>query len=83
MSSFKIDVKGDTATASSRWAFVTAMRGPGIQVAGRYEDTFVREDGAWKIKSRQAFNDLTAPATAANAGGRAQGGAPAQPAAAR
>jgi hypothetical protein len=44
MSSFEIDVIGDTATASSRWAFVTAARGPGIQVAGRYEDTLVRED---------------------------------------
>lgn len=64
MSSFKIDVNGDTATASSRWAFVTAARGPGIQVAGRYEDTFIREDGVWKFKSRQAFNDLAAPTTA-------------------
>lgn len=77
MSSFKIDITGDTATASSRWAFVTAARGPGIQVAGRYEDTLVREDGVWKIKSRQAFNDLPAPAAAtANAAG-----APAAPAA--
>jgi ketosteroid isomerase-like protein len=67
MSSFKIDVKGDTATASSRWAFVTAARGPGIQVAGRYEDTFVRENGAWKIRSRQALNDLPAPPAAAAA----------------
>jgi hypothetical protein len=64
MSSFKIDARGDAATASSRWAFVTAARGPGIQVAGRYEDTFIREDGIWKIKSRQAFNDLAAPTTA-------------------
>jgi hypothetical protein len=61
MSSFKIDVNGDTATASSRWAFVTAARGPGIQVAGRYEDTLIREDGVWKIKSRQALNDVATP----------------------
>jgi hypothetical protein len=73
MSSFKIDVNGDTATASSRWAFVTAARGPGIQVAGRYEDTLVREDGAWKFKSRQAFNDLAAPAAGT---ARTQGSAP-------
>jgi hypothetical protein len=71
MSSFDIHVTGDTATASSRWAFVTAARGPGIQVAGRYEDTLVRENGVWKIKSRQAFNDLTAPSTTASAGGAA------------
>jgi hypothetical protein len=78
MSNFKIDVKGDTATASSRWTFVSAARGPGIQLAGRYEDTLVREDGVWKFKSRQAFNDVTAPA--ASAGGSAQSqGAPAGP----
>jgi hypothetical protein len=75
MSSFKIDVNGDNATASSRWAFVTAMRGPGIQVAGRYEDTFVREDGVWRIKSRQALNDLAAPT--ANAAGTGTATAPA------
>jgi hypothetical protein len=80
MSSFTIEVTGDTATASSRWAFVTAARGPGIQVAGRYEDTLVREDGVWKIKSRQAFNDLPAPAAAASASGT---GAPAAPPAQR
>jgi ketosteroid isomerase-like protein len=67
MSSFIIDVKGDAATASSRWAFVSAARGPGIQVAGRYEDTLVREDGAWKFKTRQAFNDLPAQPAAAPA----------------
>jgi ketosteroid isomerase-like protein len=50
MSNFKIDVSGDTATATSRWTFVSAARGPGIQVAGRYEDRLAREDGAWKFK---------------------------------
>jgi hypothetical protein len=80
MSSFKIDVHGDAATASSRWAFVTAARGPGIQVAGRYEDTFVREDGIWKIKSRQAFNDLAAPTTAPSVAGAQPQGTPAPPA---
>jgi hypothetical protein len=83
MSSPKIDVNGDSATASSRWAFVTAARGPGIQVAGRYEDTLVREDGAWKIKSRQAFNDLAAPTAAASAGAQSQGAATAPPAGGR
>src|SRR5262245_43154755 len=65
MSNFKIDVNGDNATASSRWTFVSAARGPGIQLAGRYEDTLVREAGVWKFKSRQAFNDVTAPAAPA------------------
>jgi hypothetical protein len=67
MSSFDIHVTADTATALSRWAFVSAARGPGIQVAGRYEDALVRENGVWKIRSRQAFNDLTAPAATAGA----------------
>ena len=68
MSSFKIDVYGDTATASSRWAFVTAARGPGIQVAGRYEDTLIRENGLWRIRSRRALNDLAPAPTTASAG---------------
>lgn len=76
MSNFKIDVNGDTASASSRWTFVSASRGPGIQLAGRYEDRLVREDGAWKFKSRQAFNDVTAPAGTA----QSQGAPPAAPA---
>ncbi len=77
MSSFKIDVNGDTSTASSRWAFVTAARGPGIQVAGRYEDTLIREDGIWKIKSRRALNDLAAPTTAqSGTGAQPEGGPP-------
>ena len=79
MSSFKIDVNGDTATASSRWAFVTAARGPGIQVAGRYEDTLIRVDGTWKIKSRKALNDLPAPTTAQAGTGAQPGGAPPPP----
>jgi hypothetical protein len=69
MSNFKIDVSGDKATASSRWTFVSAARGPGIQLAGRYEDTLVREDGTWKFKSREAFNDVIAPAAAPPASG--------------
>jgi hypothetical protein len=80
MSGFKIDVNGDNATASSRWTFVSAARGPGIQIAGRYEDTLVREDGVWKFKSRQAFNDVTAPTAASAGGGAPSQGAPAAPA---
>ena len=74
MSNFKIDVSGDKATASSRWTFVSAARGPGIQLAGRYEDTLVREDGTWKFKSREAFNDVTAPAAASGARSAAPAG---------
>ena len=62
MSNFKVDINGDTATASSRWTFVTAARGPGINLAGRYEDVLEREDGRWKFKKRLALNEVSAPA---------------------
>lgn len=63
MSNFVITVKGDTATAWSRWTFVTpSERGATIAQAGRYDDTFVRENGAWKFKRRVASNDTAPPA---------------------
>ena len=56
MSNFEIEVKGDTATARSRWTFVVpgADGKPAISQAGRYEDLLVREDGRWKFKKRTA-----------------------------
>ena len=63
MSNFVITVKGDTATAWSRWTFVTpSERGAAIAQAGRYDDTFVRENGVWKFKRRVASNDTAPPA---------------------
>jgi uncharacterized protein (TIGR02246 family) len=63
MSNFVITVKGDTATAWSRWTFVTpGERGATIAQAGRYDDTLVRENGAWKFKRRVAANDTAPPA---------------------
>lgn len=62
MSNFVIMVTGDTATAWSRWTFVTpGERGATIAQAGRYDDTFVRENGAWKFKRRVASNDTAPP----------------------
>ena len=63
LSNFVIDVKGDTATAWSRWTFVTpgADGKPVISQSGRYDDTFVREDGHWKFKRRVASNDIPTP----------------------
>lgn len=63
LSNFVIDVRGDAATAWSRWTFVTpgADGKPVISQAGRYEDTLVREDGRWKFKRRVAANDIPAP----------------------
>jgi ketosteroid isomerase-like protein len=62
LSNFKIDVKGDTATAWSRWAFVTptADGRPAIAQGGQYNDTLVREAGRWKFKRRVAVNDIPA-----------------------
>jgi uncharacterized protein (TIGR02246 family) len=63
LSNFKIDVRGDTATAWSRWTFVTPGpdKKPAIAQAGRYDDTFVRENGHWKFKRREASNDIPVP----------------------
>jgi len=63
LTNFKIDVRGDTATAWSRWTFVTPGpdKKPAISQAGRYDDTFVRENGHWKFKRRTASNDIPVP----------------------
>jgi hypothetical protein len=60
MTSFDIDVSGDTATAWSRWTWVVvgANGKPQPERAGHYEDTLVRERGAWKFKSRHAFTEI-------------------------
>ena len=62
LSNFVIDVKGDTATAWSRWQFM--VPGPNNTAvaaqSGRYDDTLVREDGRWKFKRRAASNDIPA-----------------------
>jgi hypothetical protein len=60
MTSFDIDVNGDTATAWSRWTWVVvgANGKPQPERAGHYEDTLVRERGAWKFKSRHAFTEI-------------------------
>ena len=44
------------------WTFVTpGERGATIAQAGRYDDTLVRENGAWKFKRRAAANDTAPP----------------------
>ena len=66
LSNFVITVKGDTATAWSRWAFVVpGERGAAISLAGRYDDELVRENGRWKFKKRVASNDTPGPRPAA------------------
>jgi len=60
LTNFVIDVHGDTATAWSRWVFVTtgADNRPTPAMAGHYDDLLVREDGHWKFKRRVAANDI-------------------------
>jgi ketosteroid isomerase-like protein len=60
LSNFEIEVHGDTATAWSRWAYITpgADGKPVIAQGGRYDDTLVRENGAWKFQRRTASNDI-------------------------
>ncbi len=62
LSNFKIEVKGDSATAWSRWTFIVPDSDgkPVISQAGRYDDILVREDGHWKFKRRSASNDIPA-----------------------
>jgi hypothetical protein len=63
LSNFEIEVHGDTATARSRWTFVTpgADKKPAMAQAGRYDDTLVRENGHWRFKRRTASNDIPGP----------------------
>jgi 3-phenylpropionate/cinnamic acid dioxygenase small subunit len=56
MSNFVIDIQGDRATAKSTFIFYK-MNGnkPEAEVAGRYEDTLIRENGAWRFLQRSAL----------------------------
>jgi ketosteroid isomerase-like protein len=51
-----VHVDGDTATARSRYLFMTRSPDdrPVVALAGRYEDQLVREDGKWKIMTRRS-----------------------------
>jgi hypothetical protein len=66
LTNFRIEIHGDTATAWSRWNFVvtSAENHPSIMYGGHYDDTLVREDGAWKFQRRVAVNDIPQSAPA-------------------
>ena len=66
LTNFIIDVQSNTATAWSRWAFVTpgADGKPVIAQGGHYDDALVREDGRWRFKRRVAVNDIPVPQAA-------------------
>jgi uncharacterized protein (TIGR02246 family) len=60
MTSFDVEVDGDSATAWSRWTWVVvgANAKPQTERAGYYEDSLVRQNGEWKFKARQAFTEI-------------------------
>jgi SnoaL-like domain len=60
LSNFVIEVHGDTATAWSRWAYITpnADKRPAMAQAGHYDDQLVRENRHWKFRRRIAGNDI-------------------------
>lgn len=55
-----IDVKGDRATAVSKWAFVVQGDDgrPQWVYLGHYNDTLIREDGRWKFLLRKVSSDI-------------------------
>ena len=56
MSNFVIDVQGDRATARSTFIFYKLNGNkPEAEVAGRYEDTLIREGGSWRFLQRSAL----------------------------
>ena len=60
LTNFEIEVHGDTASAWSRWTFVSQDPDKRARIfyAGRYQDELVREDGRWKFKRRTVNADL-------------------------
>lgn len=58
-----VSVDGDTATALTKWAFVITDddKGPDMAFIGHYDDTLVKEDGAWKFQRRTVSADITQP----------------------
>ncbi len=77
LSDVRVQVTGDTATARSRFTFVGEQPDGTFRVTGSgiYTDTWVREEGEWRIKSRTVDWDLLAGASAA--GAQSSTGAPA------
>lgn len=55
-----IDLAGDTASATSRWIFVSPGPdgAPKPVLAGRYNDTFVRTPEGWRFAARRLVNDM-------------------------
>ena len=59
----KIDVHGDTATATSRGAFIVANAEgrPEALIYATYRDELARDQGRWKFKRREIVGDIPGP----------------------
>jgi ketosteroid isomerase-like protein len=60
LSNVKIQVTGDTATATSQWTLLLKGEGdkPTISQTGHYGDKLVRENGVWKFQQRIIYRDI-------------------------
>jgi SnoaL-like domain len=63
MTNFYIQVNGDRATGRSKWTFMGRTDDNKLvpRLSGHYDDTYIREDGKWKILSRVAPHDIPNP----------------------
>ena len=70
LSNVKIEVTGDTATATSRWTMMTPTDDNKVRMGGtgRYGDKLVRENGTWKFQQRVVYRDIPADQPAATTG---------------
>jgi 3-phenylpropionate/cinnamic acid dioxygenase small subunit len=62
LSNVYVKVDGDTATARSRFTFLAEAEDGSFRVrgSGLYLDTWIREEGAWRIQRRKVDWDLLA-----------------------
>jgi len=67
LSDVRVQVTGDTATAKSRFTFIGEQPDGSFRVTGSgiYTDTWIREEGEWRIKRRSVNWDLLAGVSAA------------------
>jgi hypothetical protein len=68
LSNVHIEVKGDAATAQSRFTLISVGddNRPRVGGSGRYRDDLVRENGEWKIRKRVIYRDIPLDVEGAN-----------------
>jgi len=68
LSNVHVEVKGDIATAQSRFTLISVGddNRPRVGGSGRYRDDLVRENGEWKILKRVIYRDIPLDVEGAN-----------------